>query len=58
MILLAMIDTNGNNITNTDIIAHTLANLGNEEMVAKLQTEDKYFIRRESVFTNKYARIN
>ena len=58
MILLAMIDANRNNIINTDIMTHTLANLGNEEMIAKLQTEDKYFIRRGSVFTSKYARIN
>ncbi len=53
-----MIDANGDNITDTDIMAHTLANLGNEETVAKLWPEDKYFIRRGSMFTNKYARIN
>ncbi|KAK0234495.1 hypothetical protein EDD85DRAFT_955310 [Armillaria nabsnona] len=53
-----MIDTNGDNITDTDIMAHALANLGNEETVAKLRPEDKYFIRRGSMFTNEYARIN
>ncbi len=39
-------------------MAHALANLGNEETVTKLGPEDKYFIRRGSVFTNEYARIN
>ncbi len=53
-----MIDANGDNITDTDIMAHALANLGNEETVTKLGPEDKYFIRRGSVFTNEYARIN
>ncbi len=53
-----IIDANGDDITDKDIMAHALANLGGPDSARKLRPEDKYFIKRGSTFISEYARID
>ncbi|KAK0430854.1 uncharacterized protein EV420DRAFT_1657238 [Desarmillaria tabescens] len=53
-----MIDANGDNITDIDVMRHALANLADSQDGGPIRPEDRYFIRRGSAFTNEYARID